>query len=135
MKKKLLTAVVLILSGTVLASFCLIIHPTVGGRILLISLAVVDGALCAYVYGRYSPPSIRIEKSAIIGFSVGAIGAVICFGSSAVILSVSGNSEAVFNLISLNLAIIGVTQLALSSAVGGLIVGILFKHRHRAPAV
>lgn len=115
----------------VLASFCLMIHPTVGGRILLISVAVVNGTVCAYLYARYSPPSRRIEKSAIIGFSVGALGAVFCFGSSAVIVSVSGNSEAVFNLHSLNLAIIGVTQLALSSAVGGIIGGMLVRNRHR----
>jgi hypothetical protein len=134
-EKKLLTAAVLVLGGTVLASFCLIVHPTGGGRILLMTLALVGGAFYAYVYARYAGSSIRVEKSAIVGFSVGAVGAVICFASSAIILSVSGNSEVVFNLHSLNLAIIGLIQLAVSSGVGGFIVGILFRNRHRAPAV
>ena len=116
-----------VLGGTGLALLCLMVPPTKHWHFLLLVLAGVGGAICAYISIRRSLISNRIEKSAVIGGVVGVVAGLLCFGIHAFVLSVTGNIQVVLNLRSLNLAIIGVTQLTLSSAFGGLIAGILLR--------
>ena len=80
------------LSGIVLATFCLMVPPTPEGHIPLFLLAVIGGALCTYVYSRKAFAEISLERSAIVGCSAGLVGGLVCFGSTALVLSVLGNT-------------------------------------------
>jgi hypothetical protein len=80
----------------------------------------------------YNP--ISLEKSALAGASVGVIGGLLGFGASVLAAWKMGNAEAMLNLRSLNLAIVGLIQLALAAG-GGLIVGLLSRVHARKAAV
>lgn len=120
------------IASLVLASVCVRVPVTAEGLVVIMSVAGLGGALCTYLY---APRSITLEKGTLVGASVGLIGGLLGFVASVLVLWKTGNTGVIFNLRSLNLAIVGLIQLALAAGVGGLAVGLLSRVRARKAAV
>ena len=118
----------------VLALLCVALPLNTERIVLIFLVAGFGGALCAYLYAA-RVPAISLEKSTLIGASAGVIGGLLGFIASVLAVWKSCNAEVIFNLRSLNLAVVGVIELALASGVGGLTVGLLSRIRARRAAV
>ena len=118
----------------VLALLCVALPLNTERIVLIFLVAGFGGALWAYLYAA-RVPAISLEKSTLIGASAGVIGGLLGFIASVLAVWKSCNAEVIFNLRSLNLAVVGVIELALASGVGGLTVGLLSRIRARRAAV
>jgi hypothetical protein len=122
-----------LVAGLGLAFFGLTTPPTMPAQVGLAVLAGICGGLCAYLSVRESVGGI--QRTVIAGAATGALGGILAFAITVAVLLLSGRLGPLFDLHSLNLTIVGIVQLTLTSGMGGLIVGILSKRRYRSQAV
>lgn len=119
------------ITSLVLALICVTVPVTPETRVLILSVAGLGGALCAYLYAAPAH-AISLEKSTLLGASAGLIGGLVGYTASALAAWKAGNADVVFNLPSLNLAIVGLVKLVLAAGFGGLAVGLLSRVRRAA---
>ncbi len=124
-----------IVASLVLAVLCVAVPLTAESLILILLAAALSGALCTYLHATPSTRAISLEKSALLGASVGLIGGLVAFAASVLGVWKAGNLDVIFNARSLNLAVVGLIKLALASGAGGLTVGLVSRVRLRRAVV
>ena len=128
------SSITLMVASLLLGLLCFALPLNTERLVLIFLVAGFGGALCTYRYAAPSLRAISLEKSALLGASVGLIGGLIAIVATVLGLWKSDNLDVIFNSSSLNFAAVRVIKLALASGAGGLTVGLLSRVRFR-PAV
>lgn len=96
-----------------------------GWDVYILGLVASSGGVLAYVLHQHLPIWASARRDTLIGGGVGLVSGVIYFTGSAIVVAVLVNSNIVLNKESIVLMAVGVIQLTVASASGGLVGGLV----------